>query len=482
MRRVVMGLLSIAVAFANAPTAAQSTTSAVLDAAETAMGITGISSVQYSGSGSSYFVGQSPAPGGPWLHYVLKSYVADIDYTTPSMRQELDRIQDDGGTPFGGTHQIWNVSGRDAWNLTGDSPAPQYRDPSGNRTAEQRALEIWLTPAGFVKAARANNATVRMQGAKKIVTFTMPDRHRIIGTIDAQNLIEKTETVIDNPVVGDMPISMTFSGYQTFNGVKFPTKIVESIGGGPALELTVASVKPNGATAIGETPTAARNVQPAHTVAKSEKIADGVWYITGASHHSVLVEFADHLVVLEAPQDDDRSNAVIAEIRKLVPSKPIRYVVNTHSHFDHLGGVRAYAAEGATILGVLAAKPYYEKVLNAPHTINPDTLSKTGKRVNVQGVDGTRILTDGAQTVELHVFKMTHSQGMLLPYLPKLKMLVQADLQVAPPPNTTAPVAANPVALELYNQIEARKMDVAQIAGIHGRVTTWKQLETAAGK
>jgi hypothetical protein len=481
MKKLGLCFVVIAVLFVAPAVRAQSATSA-LDAAETAMGTAELSSIQYSGSGASYFVGQAPIPGGPWLHYVLKSYVADIDYRTPSMRQELDRIQDDGGTPFGGTHQVWIVSGKDAWNLNGATPAPQYRDPSGNRTGDQRNLEIWLTPAGFIKGAKANNAKIKKQGGKATVTFTTLDRHTIIGAFNAQNLVESTETTIDNPVMGDVRIAMTFSDYQSFGGVKFPTKITEVIGGFPALELTVASVKPNSATAIGETPVAARNLQPTHTVVASEKIGDGVWYITGASHNSLLVEFKDHLVVLEGPQDDDRSNAVIAEVHKLVPSKPIRYVVNTHNHFDHLGGVRAYAAEDVTVVAPMAAKAYYEKVLNAPHTISPDKLSQSGKRLKVEGVDGKRVLTDGNQTVELYVFKMTHNEAMLFPYLPKLKLLVQADMQVAPPANATAPLAANPVALDVYNAIQARKLDVAQIAGIHGRITTWKQLETAAGK
>ena len=82
----------------------------------------------------------------------------------------------------------------------------------------------------------------------------------------------------------------------------------------------------------------------------TEKLADGIWYLTGGSHHSVLVEFADHVALIEAPQNEERSTAVIAEVKKLTPTKPIRYLVNTHHHFDHSGGLRTYVAEGATIV------------------------------------------------------------------------------------------------------------------------------------
>lgn len=453
---------------------------AVLDAVDAAMGTAKLASIQYSGNGSSYFVGQAPTPGGPWLHYALKAYTAEINYTAPSMRQELDRIQDDGGVPFGGAHQAWFVSGKDAWNVNGPALAATLRDPSGVKTAEQRNLEIWLSPPGFIRAAKVNRATVKTQGANKVVTFTTPDRFKVTGVINASHLVEKTETAIDNPVMGDMTISMTFADYRPFGDVKFPGRIVETIGGYPALELTVTAVKPNGAAAVGDTPAAARNL-PA-VVVKSENVGAGVWYLTGGSHNSLLVEFKDHLVVIEGPQDEARSSAVIAEVHKLVPGKPIRYVVNTHNHFDHLGGVRTYAAEGATIVAPMADKAYYEKALNTPHTIVPDKLATSGRKAKVEGVDGKRVLTDGTQTIELYVLKLTHADAMLFPYLPKEKMLVQADMTVAPPPNAPAPAIANLVALELYRNIEARTIDVARIAGIHGRITTWKELLAMAGK
>jgi glyoxylase-like metal-dependent hydrolase (beta-lactamase superfamily II) len=452
---------------------------ATLDAAETAMGIKDLSSIQYSGTGSSYFVGQTPAPGGPWVHYTLSRYVADVNYATASMREALDRVQDDGGAPFGGAHQVWLVSGSDAWNDDPSTPSP--REPGSRvRSAELRGIEIWLTPPGFIKAAKANKASVKKKGANFVVTFTTADRHKVTGVLNAQHLVERVETAIDNPAVGDLPIGMTFENYQTFGGMKFPAKIIETIGAHPALELTVTSVKPDGAAPI-DAPASVRNVR-ADVVAKSEKVGDGVWYITGGTHHSLLVEFIDHLVVIEAPQEPERSTRVITEIHRLVPGKPIRYVVSTHNDLDHLGGVRTYAAEGASVIAPLADKSYFEKILNAPHTINPDPLTKAGKKVKVEGVESKRVLTDGTQTVELYVMAFSHNVAMLVPYLPKEKLIVQADLQVAPAPGAPAPAAPNPVSLELYNNLQAHKLDVAQIAGIHGRITSWNELLAMAAK
>src|SRR5215471_12161132 len=134
-----------------------------------------------------------------------------------------------------------------------------------------------------------------------------------------------------NPVLGDMLTETTYADYKDFGGVQFPTKITQKAGGFPTLDLAVSEVKPN-ATVDIQVPD---NVRQAVVKVQTDKIADGVWYLTGGTHHSVLVEMADHLVVIDGPQDDARSTALIAEVKKIVPDKPIKFVVNTHHHFDH---------------------------------------------------------------------------------------------------------------------------------------------------
>jgi glyoxylase-like metal-dependent hydrolase (beta-lactamase superfamily II) len=455
--------------------------SAALAASVQAMGVSQVTSIEYRGVGSSYNFGQAINVQSPWRHLLLKNYVADIDYTVPAMREEMYRTMLDGSYPFGGFEQVQYVSGGDAWNLMND-PLAAVPAPA---TVGERQLLIRLTPIGFLKAATAQHATLRTQGEEKIVTFTDSDGHKIEGTINAQGLVVKTETWVDNPVLGDMPIITTFSNYAGFEGVQFPRKILQLEGGYPILDLTVTGAKPN-STAAFSVPESVRGVRVPPPTVTSEKIGEGVWFVS-AGYQSLVVEFNDYVVVIEASLDEAHAEALIGEAHRLVPNKPIRYVVNTHNHFDHLGGVRTFAAEGVTIIAPAPNVAYYRQVFQRPHSIHPDKLFLSHKQAKIEGVQAKRVLSDGAQTVELYVLPLKgHSDAMIYPYLPKYKLLVEADAYVPLP--LTAPPSAKldtyfvPYTLDLYNRFRQLHIDVGPIAPIHGRMTSWSEMTAKLGK
>src|SRR5215813_9054480 len=110
---------------------------------------------------------------------------------------------------------------------------------------------------------------------------------------------------------------------------------------------------------------------------QTEKIADGLWFLNFGAPQSLLVEFKDYVVIIEAPTGDERSMATIAESKRMFPNKPIKYVINTHHHADHSGGIRAYVAEGIPIITHESHKRYYEQdIFNNPHKLNPDRLAR----------------------------------------------------------------------------------------------------------
>ena len=456
---------------------------AVLDGVTKAMG--DVKSLQYTGNGAYFFLGQSVAPGTPWPRFNLKTFTRTINYDTPAMRDDFVRTQADpaarggGGIPLIGEQRlIQGVSGTDAWNQLGENPPT----PAIAAVAD-RQLQLLITPQGVIKAAIKHNATVETQtvdGKKMTVTsFTVPGQFKVKAFVNDRNQVEKVESWNTNPVLGDLQTETTYADYKDFGGAQFPTRITQKQGGFPTLDLTVTDVKPNASADI-QIPD---NVRQASVKVTADKVADGVWYLTGGTHHSVLIEMSDHLVVIEGPQDDARAAAVIAEVKKLVPNKPIKYVVNTHHHFDHAGGLGAFAADGATIITHDVNKAFLEQSLAAPRTIQPDKLAQSGKKATVDGMQDKRVLSDGTHTVELYLIKGTpHGDGLIMAYLPKEKLLVEADAFTPAPPNATPPAQPNPAQVNLYDNIERLNLAVDQILPLHGRKVPLAELQKAIGK
>jgi len=449
----------------------------VLQAASKAMG--DVRSIQYSGTGHFYALGQAYSPTSAWPQNNITSYMRAIDYGSRSSREELTQVEPTpprvgGALPFAGEQkQINLLSDQYAWNQVGNASQPAVA------TAEERQLQIWLTPHGFLKAAMENNATTAKKGSGGTVVSFTAGKFKINGTIDNQNMVTRTATWIPNPVLGDMPVETTYSAYKDFNGVKFPTMIIQKHGGYPVLDLVVTSVQSN-ATLNLSVPDAARTTTLPPLKVTSQKLADGIWFHAGGSHNSVLVEYPTYLVMIEAPLDEARSMAVIAESKKLAPNKPIKYLINTHHHFDHSGGLRTYVAEGATIITHEMNKAYYERVWQAPHTLEPDRLAQNPKKPTFITVKDKYSLTDGGRSLEIYPLEGdTHNAGLMMVYMPKEKILVEADDFSWPAGTRSGPrYHANNV--NLYRNIQHLKLDVKTIAPIHGEPVPLSELQKVA--
>jgi glyoxylase-like metal-dependent hydrolase (beta-lactamase superfamily II) len=456
---------------------AQDARTAVANASK-AMGVDTLRSVQYSGAGYDFAFGQAYSPTSPWPKFTVKSYTRSIDFERAASQATRVRTQFEN-PPRGGGQQP----------LAGEQTQNQTIIVGPNTTWAQQ-LEIVVSPHGFLKAAATKPATMRTQttGGKRytVVTFTGDNKAQVNGYINDQNLVERVDTRIDNPMLGDMLYESVYSDYKDYNGVKFPSHIVQSQGGSPILDLTVSDVKPNAAAAIqpqagpGGAPPANEPVGAVPT----EKIADGVYLIRGAGAISLAFDFKDYAVIMEGPGDEARGEAVIAETKKLIPNKPIRYLINTHHHFDHSSGLRPFVAEGATIVTQQVNKAWFEKVLASPRTLNPDRQQQLKKKVVVEAVDDKKVLTDGNQVIELyHIRGNGHNAGLLFAYLPKPKILIQADMLGVPMPN--APLAVNSYGQNFLMNLERLKLDVAMMVPIHLPATAkpvmWADLMKSVG-
>jgi glyoxylase-like metal-dependent hydrolase (beta-lactamase superfamily II) len=454
--------------------AAAQDAASVLASSAKAMGADRLQTIEYSGSGFTFAFGQSASPGAPWPRFSADSYTRRIDFRAPASHVRLVRTSLDkrggGGTglPIVGQMQNQFILPTAAW-------------------AQQ--VDIWLTPHGFLKRATAGNATIVPQsaaGTATAVTFTAQDKYRVNGSINGQGFVERVQTWLEHPALGDMPIEVVYSGYRDFGGVQFPTRIVQSQGGFPVLDLTVSEVRPNAPVTI-DAPQRGGGPggQGAQGIAvRSVKAGEGVFYIIGGPNNSIAVEFRDHIVMIEAPQTEERSLAFIAEARKQIPGKPIRYLINTHHHFDHSGGLRAFAAEGATIVTHQVNRPYYEKALTGPRTLAPDRLAQTRGGMMFETLTDRKVLTDGSRTIEIHHIRDTpHSDGSVMAYLPAERFLIEGDIFDSPGPGVPAITEGPPTSANLIDNIERLKLNVERLLPVHAAdIVPVAALYTFAGR
>jgi glyoxylase-like metal-dependent hydrolase (beta-lactamase superfamily II) len=428
--------------------AAQNASSAVA-AASKAMGADSLNSITFSGTARNGAFGQSKAIGAPLAPVnttVINMYTRTINFGPSSDRAALV-------SRATGTTQPPTVPG---------VPPPMPGAFNQNITGMQvdtnwnQALNVWTTPWGFLKGAAANNATVRQQGGQQVVSFSPANLkspsgqpYTVTGYIDKQNLVSKVETRVENTVVGDLLVEFDYSNYKAMNGVQVPGRIVQRQAGMETFnaDITAATPNPSNLTELltPPPPPAGRGGGPGGgggggaaqppAAPPVEKLGEGVFKI-GGNYASLAVDMGDHILVIESGQSDARGLAVMAAAKQAIPNKPIRFVVNSHPHFDHASGLSAAVAEGATILTHNNNEKVLEQLLAGPRTLTGDSLSKvTNRRKDVVTGVGDRDVRKGSngKIVELIRVPNEHSDGMLVVYLPAEKTLWTADITAVNP-------------------------------------------------
>src|SRR5262245_37214748 len=491
MRRTIVALALVG---ALIQTVAAQDAKTVISNASKAMGIEGLNSIHYYGVAQNGNLGQNNNANQPWPMTAANDYVRAIDFTQQAYRATRTTlafpVTDGAATQDQGQQNI----------------TPQS-------TAWAQQLEIWVTPWGFLKGAAANNGTARAQTVEgkryQVVSFNAPVKspggqpYRVEGYINAQNQVERVRTWLENPVFGDMLVEAEYTHYRDgANGLKFPAQIVQKRGGWPTFSAYILGAHPNPANIqqlLTPPPPPARGGGGAGAPAgggggqqaaapTSEKLAEGVFRLNGA-YNALAIEFADHIVLFEpGPQNEARAQAIIAEAKKVIPNKPIRYGVISHHHFDHTSGLPAVVAEGITIVTPEVNKAFLMNALSAPRTLAPDSLSKSGKKPVIEGFTGDkRVFQDAMRTLEVHVIKgLPHADGLVVGYLPKEKILVYADMFNLPP--SDAPLSNPPVTgtIVFADNIDRLKFDVDRIMSIHSlvpdRLTSVADIKASLGR
>jgi glyoxylase-like metal-dependent hydrolase (beta-lactamase superfamily II) len=439
----------------------------VITAASKAMGVDNLNSITFSGTARNGAFGQSKAIGDPMGTVnvtQITQYTRTINFGRPGDPASL----------------VSRATGPTQPPTVPGAPAPMPGVFNQNITGQQagtnwgQALNITLTPWGFLKAAAAGNATVRQQGGQQVVSFSPAgfkspsgQTYTVTGYIDNQNLVTKVETHVDHAVVGDLLVEFEYSNYQDRMGVRVPSSIVQKQAGMTTFDAAINSAAPNPTNltelltpppppargGAGQTPAAAP-AAAAPAAPPVEKLGDGAFKI-GGNYASLAVDMGDHILVVESGQSDTRGMAVMAAAKQAIPNKPIRFVVNSHPHFDHASGLAAAVAEGATLLTHNNNEVVLERLLSGPRTLIGDSLSKvSNRRTNVVTGVGDRDVRRGTngKVVELVRIPNEHSDGMLAVFLPAEKVLWSADITAVNPNPGQLPTLK--AAVETANQLK----------------------------
>jgi glyoxylase-like metal-dependent hydrolase (beta-lactamase superfamily II) len=450
----------------------------VNDAAAALGGASRIQSVKtivLEGDGRQGNLGQDMTPEATGQTFTVTTYRRAIDVAGGRARTELAR------TPnfqyFAGQMSqkvVQGVDGEVGYNVAANGNAT--RTP--NIVASDRRVEIYHHPITSVRAALDPGSTVanpRTEDGQSLLDVRTADGVTFTLAIDGgTNLPARVISASDNTNLGDVVVETTFADYQDVGGLQLPTRLTTKTDGITTAEVRVTKQAVDGEVGDLAAPSAAASAAamtgPPPATVTVEELAPRIWYLAGQSHHSVLVEFDDHLTLIEAPQNDVRALAVIAKARELRPNKPLTQLVVSHHHFDHTGGVRAAMSEGLTVITHENAAEFLEEAGKRPHTVVPDALARNPKPVNVEGVDGERVLTDKTMTMNLYAIEGSpHSDSMLMVYFPRERLLVEADVYT--PGAAVAPYAPN-----LLDNIRKRNLRVDRIVPLHGKVVPFSEL------
>ena len=427
------------------------------------------------GEGTNGNLGQDMTMEAASQQFVLSGYKRAVDVV--NLRARTEQTRTPNFAYFQGPQaqkQVVGVDGDVGYNVAPNGNATRV----SNAVAKDRRADIYHHPIKIVRAALDPEAKLenpRTAGSERVVDVTTSNGLKFTLATDAvTNLPTRVVSMTDNTNLGDVAIETSFADYEDVGGLKLPKRLTTKTDKYQTAEIRATRQAIDGETGDLTAPPAAASAPaiaaPPPATVTAEELAKGIWFLGGQSHHSVLVEFADHLTLIEAPQNDTRTLAVIAKAKSLRPEKPLTQVINTHHHFDHSGGIRAAVAEGLTVITHKANAAFYQDAVARPHTIVPDALAKAPKPLTVTPVDEELELKDGTMTVNVyHVAGNPHSDTMLMAYFPKEKLLVEVDAYS--PGSAVQPYAAN-----LKENISRRGLKVDRVVPLHGTIVPYSEL------
>lgn len=488
--------------------------------------LTGVKTLAVKGTVRQWDPEQSLAPGGEARFANESTFTSAADMASGAMRVDWVRnyaypsprsvTYTEIVTPEAGYVAGIDSSGRNKQSLDSNPPAhtmSSLRVATFQREARRSSplllLEMQKNPdrvaqLGDIVVGSTSYPAVGYQTADTLYTV-MFDR--------TSGLPARIRTLDYDNIWGDVPYDLVLSDWQVLDGIRVATTQRYELGGRLVMETKIADLKKNipigtgqlaipdafragaarpatadvpyqwvlrrqfiGAYLDSENPSFdARVTQSLRLV----ELAPGVSHAAGGTHHSLVVEMKDYVVVFDAPVSDRQSNMVLSAVRAKYLRKPVKYLVLTHHHMDHAGGIRAYAAEGATIVVGQGAGAHFRRVLAAPYIRNPDLTAKDLAGTPIVEVADKWALSDGAREVQAYLVPNTpHVESMLIGYVPSARLGYVTDLWSPGPP---LPAQLTPLQLGLVAGVKKAGITPEKFAGGHGGVADYAPLAERAG-
>lgn len=429
------------------------------------------------GEGVNFNLGQDMKPEASTQQFAVSNYKRQIDVA--GARQRVEQTRTPKFSYFQGPQpqtQILGLDGAVAFNVNAQGQ-PARLAPLAET---DRLHDFYHHPLTLLRSTLDPKTTVsdvRLAGTTRQGEITTAAGPVLTLTLDAAGVPLSISSKAYHPNLGDVVMTTVFGQYEDVNGLKLPTQF-----GSRVDDFTTADIRITRQTVDGEAgdlaaPAAVAGARPAPPAINvtAEPVGKGVWLMAGGSHHSVLIEFSDHLMLIDAPQSEARTLAVIAKAKATVPNKPLTQLVTTHHHFDHTAGLRAAIAEGMNVITQAGNREWVERMAARPHTMQPDTLTKNATRLVVETIDDDKTYSDQSMTVQLfHVAGNPHSDTMLMAYVPRERVLVEVDAY--------SPGAGPHIyAANLLEHIQKRNLRVDRIVPLHGAIGPMAELVKAVG-
>ncbi len=446
-----------------------------------------IESVTRDITGTRYDQGQGSRPvlsdtkNPPALNYLRQNSTIDFVNQRFSTRTTSAIF---GGQSFLRRTIISNAGGANI-----DDATRTYRTVAPLNLNSTRAAAFRRYPEGLLVAAWNRRETVRWLGTSSyngdnhdVVTFSDADGAQVTMYFDANtHMLAKQEQLGDNTFYGDVVQAIVYDDWRTSSGVKTPFRITDRINDILFQEFKVSTIIVNvqQSDSLFLIPTDFALLDPIPTTPSNlQKLGEGIYVLLG-SYNSVVVDFTDYILVLEGGNNSTYTQASIREIKRALPKKPIKYVVSTHFHFDHLGGIRSYVAEGTIVVTTADAQSTLQYMLTSKHLMRPDMLSTSSRQEVVEVVNKNRVFSDATHRVELYdIGPNPHAAQIIIGYLPKEKILFEGDMYNPDIQPGGTPNAGDDTE-DLAKKIKQLGLQVERIVPVHGRLGTIHELQKA---